>query len=457
MGEIGGLGMGALDQIVDVVITQNTSTVPQASFSIPLIAGPSAHITGPVQYFSSPAGYLSAGGLIGDPEYTQLVEAFSQALTPEQVGVGTYTPSVAQVDTFQVNTLTTGHAYQFTLNGMVIGYTSLGGDAQQDILNNLLTAIGTQFPTNPPVSGVVTGTGAGALLTLTSTVPGAAVTYTAIDASLTYAAVTPNHSIVQDLLTILAVPNLGNLWYGLSICSQVSTDIEQVAAFIETQLKIFIGAPTDAAILTTSTTDVASVLKDKGYARTALLYAGTANDGRAAAWLGGQLPQVPGSNTWDLKTLVGISPDSFNDTQRAIAIGLPLIPGKNCNIYETVGGVNITENGFMVGGQYIDITVGLDWLRATLQTNVFALMVQSAKIPYTNQGIAVIENAVHQTLLQGVANGLIDGNSPITVTAPDVLDIPQADRAARLLPDVKFSCRLAGAIQNVIINGTVSV
>lgn len=449
--------MGALDQIVDVVITQNTSTVPQASFSIPLIMGPTGAITG-LQYFSSPAGYLSAGGSIADPEYTQLVEAFSQPLRPVEVGVGTYTPAVAQVDTFQVNTLdTASHPYQFTLNGEVIGYTSVGGDTQQSILDNLLTAIATQFPTDPPVSGVRTGTGAGAILTITSTVPGAAVTYTAIDADLTYASVTPNHSIVEDIITLQAVPDLGNLWYGLSICSQTSSDIEQVAAYIETQLKIFVGAPTDPAILTTSTIDVASVLKGRGYTRTALLYAGTPNDGRSAAWLGGQLPQVPGSNTWDLKTLVGISPDSFNDTQRQIAIGLPLIPGKNCNIYETVGGVNVTESGFMVGGQFIDITVGLDWLRSTLQTNVFALLVQSPKVPYTNQGIAVVENAVHQTLLQGVSNGLIDGNSPITVNAPDVLDIPQADRAARLLPDVTFTCRLAGAIQNVIINGTVSV
>lgn len=448
--------MGALDQIVDVIITQNTSTVPQKSFSIPLIMGPTGAITG-LQYFSSPAGYLSAGGSISDPEYIQLVEALEQPLRPIEVGVGTYVPAVAQVDTFQVNTVATGHAYQFTLNGEVIGYTSIGGDTQQVILDNLLTAIATQFPADPPVTGVRTGTGAGAILTLTSTVPGAPVLYTAIDADLTYASVTPNHSIVEDIITLQAIPDLGDLWYGLSICSQVSSDIIQVAAYIETQLKIFVGAPTDAAILTTSTTDVASYLKGKGYTRTALLYAGTANDGRAAAWLGGQLPQVPGSNTWDLKTLVGISPDSFNDTQRQIAIGLPLVPGKNCNIYETVGGVNVTESGFMVGGQFIDITVGLDWLRSTLQTNIFALMVQSPKIPYTNQGIAVIENAVHQTLLQGVSNGLIDGNSPITVTAPDVLSIPQADRAARLLPDVNFTCRLAGAIQNVIINGTVSV
>lgn len=449
--------MGALNQIVNVVITQQTATVPQASFSIPLVMGPTGNISG-VQAFTSPAAYISAGGTIHDPEYIRLVEIFEQPVTPTESLVATYSPSVAQVDQIQVNTLDdSSHPYQFTLNGSVIGYTSTGGDTQQSILANLLAAIGTQFPTNPPVSGVVTGTGSGATLTLTSTVPGIAVTYTNVDADLTFGNLTANHSIVQDIITVQNTPGIGNIWYGLSICSQSNADIEQVAAYIETQLKIFIGAPTDASILTSSTTDVASILKGKGYKRTALIYCGTANDGREAAWLGGQLPQVPGSNTWDFKTLVGITPDTFNDTQRQEAIGIPLEPGKNCNIYETVGGVNITENGFMCGGQYIDITVGLDWLSSTLQTNVFALMVQSPKIPYTNQGIAVIENAVHQTLLQGVANGLIDGNSPITVSAPDVLSIPQNDRAARLLPNVTFSCRLAGAIQNVIINGTVSV
>jgi hypothetical protein len=446
-----------ISSIVEVNITQNTQTVSQVSFSIPAIFGPTVTAGGPIQYFSTLAGMIAAGYTTGNPEYVRAQEILSQPLTPTEFAVGQYSAAVEQVDTISVNTLGgSGTVYDFDLNGTIISVT--GGVNQQTVLGSLLTAIGVAFPTNPPVTGSVGGSGSGALLTLTSSVAGAPVAYTSLTSNLTHANVTPNHSIANDIATAQAV-NGGDDWYGLTICSQVASDIEQVAAYIETQLKIFIADSTDANILTASTTDVASVLQGKSYKRTGIIYAGTANDGRAAAWLGGQLPQVPGSNTWMFVTLVGITPDFLNQTQIQNCIGIPLagVSGKNCNIYQTVGGVGITQQGFMSGGQFIDQTVGVDWLQSTMQSNIFSQLVNSPKIPYTDQGVAVIENAIRQTLLQGVANGLIDGTSPIIVTAPLVANIPQVDRAARLLPSVTFSCRLAGAIQDIIINGTVSV
>jgi hypothetical protein len=52
---------------------------------------------------------------------------------------------------------------------------------------------------------------------------------------------------------------------------------------------------------------------------------------------------------------------------------------------------------------------------------------------------------------------LIDGETAIEVSAPDVADVSTTDRANRILPDVTFSCRLAGAFHFVEIAGTVSV
>lgn len=446
--------MSAIQQIVQVVISQETSAVPQPSFSIPLIMGPSDRFVDLVRYYTSPSGYITDGGLITDPEFIYLSEAFEQALRPSQVGVGKFTASVAQVDTFAVNTIVSSHVYEFTLNGTLISYTAGGSETQQSILTALLAAIATAFPTNPPVTGAVTGTGSGALLTLTSSVPGVAVVYTAVDSDLTHVAVTASHSIVSDIIALQAV---SDIWYGLAITSHLASDIEQVANYIETQFKIFIASSSDAGILTSGSTDVASILKAASYKRTALLYSGIPADGPEAAWLGGQLPQVPGASTWKFKTLVGIAPDTFTPTQRTNVIGLPGIPGKNANIYETVGGVPITEEGTMAGGQFIDLTVGIDWLQSTMQTNIYQLLVNAPKIPYTNKGISIIETAVRQTLDQGVANGLIDGTEPITITVPDVLSISDTDRAERLLPNVNFQCRLAGALHFVQVNGVVTV
>lgn len=455
----------ALDQIVNIQITQETQAVPQAGFGIPLIVGPTGFGVSPdiLRYYTSPQAMLSDGFLTSDPEYIYAVEAFEQDLSPTQVGVGKRTSAIAQVDTLAVSTLVSSHLYTFEINLVVVSYTSTGGDTQQSILTALYVALLAAFPSGAPVTGVVTGTGAGALLTLTSSIAGNGVSYSAVDADLLHANLVPNHGIANDLQSIINVPVIGNLWYGLALCSNTVADILEAASFIETLQKIFIGASGDSAIDSTSVTDVASVLKGKGYKRTALMFSpGSFNLGIDAAWLGGQLPQIPGASTWKFKRLTGISPDSYTASQKAILTGVPGVStGKTVNIYETVGGQNITEEGWMVGGQFIDITVGIDWLVSTMQNNVYSNLVNSPKIPYTDKGVAVIENAVRQTLKQGSddgGSGLIDATS-IEVSVVPVSSIPANTRAQRILPagSVTFTCRLTGAFHFIVINGIVTV
>lgn len=452
--------MDAIDQIVNVNITQQTSAVPQPSFSIPLIIGPTTTSWGDtdrVHAYTDPASMLTDGFTNSDPEYVYALELFEQAVSPTEFFVGHRDVAVKQVDTIAVGTNAPTHDFVFTLNGILISYTSGGSDTQQVVLAALLAAIATAFPTNPPVTGVVTGTGSGALLTLTSTVFGQAVTYTLVDPDLTLVNLTANYGIVNDLNAIIAA---NNTWYGIALCSNTDADIEQLAAQVETLKKIYIGVSSDSNIATNSVTDIASVMKGKSYKRTALMFSPLSfNLGIETAWMGGQLPATPGSNNWAFKNLVGISPDAISDSQSAILIGDPIaaIAGKNVNIFRTVGGVNITQMGQMIGGQYIDITIGVDWLESTIQTNVFQQLVQALKIPYTDAGTTVLIQAVRSAIDQGVVNGLIDGASPISITAPLVLSVPASQRANRIAPTITFSCRLAGAFNAVQINGTVTV
>lgn len=439
--------MSAIDQIVDITITQQTQAVPQAGFGIPLIVGPTGFDNSDViRYYSSASAMLDDGFTTSDLEYKYAVKAFSQDLSPELVGIGKRTTAVKQVDTITPTAVNTTH-YIVTIDAVPYDYLSDSDATVSEIVAGLIALI------NADANVAVVATGSTTLI-LTAKNFGAGFT-TTVNANQALVHTTANNGIVNDLQAII---NASNLWYGLAICSNQDYDILQAAAYIETLTKIFIGVSADAAIPTTATSDIATELKGLGYKRTALMYTAASEAlGMEAAWLGGQLPQTPGASTWKFKQLIGIDPDTFTDTQRTILIGVPGVPGKNVNIYETVGGVNITEEGWMVGGQFIDITVGLDWLESTMQTNVFSLLVQSPKIPYTDLGAAVIQNAVLQTLKQGVSNGLIDGASPIEVTVPAVLDVPTNDRAERLLPNVTFSCRLAGAFHFIQINGTVTV
>lgn len=448
--------MPAIDNLVSISITNATAAVPQASFSIPLIVGPTASTWGGTDYvhaYTAPAGMLTDGFTAGSPEYTEALAMYSQPVTPSTFLVGKRSTAVAQVDTLAVNTVTVSHVYRVTVNGTQYSYTAVGGDTQQVIL----AALNTLIVAGGAVTGAVTGTGASALLTLTSAAPGAAVTYSAVDTLLTKASVTPNNGIAGDLANISAQ---NNSWYGLAINAATDADITQAAAYIEGVKKIFLAVTSTTAVSGAATTDVGSVLQGKAYKRTAIAYSpANVGAGFASAWLGGQLPLTPGSNNWAYKTLAGQTADTLTATQVATCIGNPIAgtAGKNVNVYQTVGGVNITQMGVMAGGQYIDITVGLDWLQSTLQTNIFAALVNAKKLPYTDAGASVLISAVRSGIDLGVSNGLIDGTSTISVTAPAVATVPTNQRANRIAPPISFVCRVQGAFNSVSVAGTVNV
>lgn len=437
----------AIDQIININISQQTSSVPQAGFGIPLIMGPSDRFTDLIRYYSSPSDMLTDGFLTSDQEYIKAISAVSQGLVPTQFGIGKYTAPVAQVDTVTVNTIADTTVYSLTLNSILVSITSGSGATANSILTALSAAIVTANLGITP--NVVTST-----MTLTSAVAGVGFSDVGTT-NLTVAHTTANHSIASDIAAVQAV---SDLWYGLLICSEAAADIEQVAAYIETQEKIYMALTLDTNVLDSAvSSDIASVLKGKAYHRTALLYSTQAViSGPDAGWVGGQLPNTPGANTWKFKTIVGTTPDKFSGSQRTTTIGTSTNPGKNCNIYETVGGVGITEEGFMASGQFIDVTIGVDWIKSTMQTNIFQILVSNPKIPYTDAGVALIENAINQTLKQGVLNGLIADGS-ISITVPSVDSISVNTRAQRILPDVTWTCRLAGALHFIVINGVVTV
>lgn len=441
--------MASISTIVTITITKGTQSVAVQAFNVATIFGPSARFVDAIKYYEKATfstAMIADGFLISDPEFIFASEYFSQTPAPTKVGVSHFTASVAQVDTFTVSTLVDSHNYTFTLNGTPITYNSGIGATQQSVLDGLNAAIVTAFPSNPPVTGVRTGTGGSAILTLTSTSPGIGVTYTAIDVDLAHLTPTANHSIVSD---IAATQLVDDTWYGILVTSHTDWDILQIAAYAETQLKIYGTCSSDAAILTGATTDLASILKGKAYTRTFFMYHATPTDGIEAAWVGRMFPTTPGAANWNFKTLAGITPDNLNPTQITNA------QGKNANVYITVGGVNIATVGVIPSGDFIDVTILIDWITSTMQANVYSILVNNDKVPFTNKGIAAIENGVSQTLQQAQDNGGLAAGW--TVSAPDISAVPNADKASRTLNGVSFSATLAGAINKVNIQGFVGV
>lgn len=251
-----------------------------------------------------------------------------------------------------------------------------------------------------------------------------------------------------------AIQNENNEWYGLVVDQAMVADFDDIAAWVESAKKFAIFWTTDADTPdATKSTDLASVLKAAGYERSAVIYhvqPSTGADYPDAAWMGEGFPYDPGTSTWAYKTLRGVTSDKLTGNQETA------LKNKNCNYYMVVGGVAITQEGKVASGEWIDIIIGTDWIEARLRESVYSALVNNRKLPYDDSGITVVEGLVKGVLKDAAAKGILQEDS-IQVTVPKYADIPQADKIARHLPDVKFTALYQGAIHRVTINGTISV
>jgi len=257
---------------------------------------------------------------------------------------------------------------------------------------------------------------------------------------------------------LVALRDVGNGgdddWYELGILSNADADIEAVSDAVEAMStpKLFVFASSEADILASPATDIISVLSAKNYDRTAGMYHSLAGTQYPEyAWPGLQLPKDPGSSTWFGKTLVGITADTITTTADTN------IANKNGNSYQTIGGVDLTLDGRVVSGEWIGIIRGVDWLQAQIEEEVFSVLVNAEKIPFTDEGVGVILSTIRNILNQrGVDVGLLVADS-IVVEAPKVADISSANKTARTLPDITFSATLTGAIHKATIVGKLFV
>lgn len=219
-----------------------------------------------------------------------------------------------------------------------------------------------------------------------------------------------------------------------------------------------------------SETSLAALLRKASMSRTALMVSpGSADKGIEAAWVGGQLPLLPGSNNWAYKTLAGIPTDALSTAQRHAAIGIPssdpIVLGNGSNVYLNLLGRGATQMGTTSSGGYIDNIIGQDWLEFNLKSELFSVLADSAKVPYTDRGVALLISKVRSVLMQGAANGLIDDTAllsdgktmGISVKAASVASVSKSAKIARRSPAINFECVLQGAINSVTVVGTVSL
>lgn len=430
----------SIKDIVDVEITIEDQPVTQKGFGVQMILGAHKVFNERARLYTEASDMLEDGFAATDPEYLAATAAFSQTPSPESVLIGRRT--VDEV-TLTVTTVVNSTVYKTTINDVEFSFTSDASATAAEIATGLVAAI------NGGAQPVTATAGSGGVYTLVADVLGTAYTVS-VDARQTITKpYTASDDIADDLT---AVEEYNNEWYALAATTRVSADVQAAALWVQAKPKIFGTTSSDTNILDPeSTTDIAYILKNATYDRTFVCYHTDPTEFMECAWLGSQLPTDPGSTTWMFKTLATISAVKLTASQAAAALA------KNCNLYQTIGGVNITREGKMASGRFIDVRVGVDWLQARMAERIFNVLVNAPKIPYTDPGITTIENNIRAQLKEGIDKNVLAANPAPDVTVPKAADIDEDDKENRLLPDIGFTAELAGAIHKAAINGFIRV
>ena len=449
--------MAKLSRIADVQIALRTTGIAEQSFSDLIIVGDHALSVSRVLAITGADELLDMGMASTDSLYKAASDVFSQMPHINKVYIGRRLVSSATitVGTAAAGDYTATIGWRNGTTGEIMSakakYTALVSNTTSQIATGLAAAI-------TALSATVSVTTVGNVITVTGNPSGSSFSVS-VGGNLT----TANAASAEPLAATMAAcaAELGN-WYGVMITSRTESDVLAAADWVEANEKLFFTSSAQAAILDgASTTDVASKLKQAQYFRTAIWYHGAANsefiDGAAPGHL---FTFYPGQETWALKRLAGITYDALQEG-KAIAAH-----AKNANTFEVFRNFAVTQNGKVAAGEWIDVIRFRDWLVEQIRINVVSALINAdGKVPYTDDGIQIIRNALQKALDLGVARKGIapeeldsDGRKipSYTITVPRSADVSVNNKANRLLQDVRFTARLAGAINVVEIRGSLA-
>lgn len=129
--------------------------------------------------------------------------------------------------------------------------------------------------------------------------------------------------------------------------------------------------------------------------------------------------------------------------------------------FVTKAGDNVTSEGIVMSGEYADIIDCKDYVLQQLEYRTQRLLNTAAKVPYDNNGIAMLEAVCVDVMNDAYNKGMIatgeDGKAAYTVAYDLLEQVDETDKVARKYVGGKFRFTLAGAVHEVEINGEIMI
>ena len=263
----------------------------------------------------------------------------------------------------------------------------------------------------------------------------------------------------EPIATTLARANTEAAFYGFHLTEfRTNADIQAAVEWAEANEKLFGFEYTNIN---------SCPVQNFSYYRSFGVYSGQAdgyaadsqpktNEYAALAWMAKCFGYDPGTETWNLKPLATIVPSALSASEKES------LANTHISTFLRYAGDNVTIGGYTLSGEWIDVIRFRDWLKNEMQVRVFNVLKTNRKVPYTDEGIGLVEGAMKAALAQGQTIGGIapteydeDGNAipGYTVTVPRAASLTETQRKSRKLTGCKYTARLAGAIHAVEIEG----
>ncbi len=437
--------MSDIDPIVSVTITAETLTPEETNFGLPLIAGyfPTTVFPERVRSYSSPTEMVADGFGAQDP----IVRAAQKLIQNPKVSefkIGRRALPMSQSIELTPNNTTEGFVVQVTVTApdgttTLVSRTNGAAETPTTIataLTPLLTAIAGVTATDNTGSVSVDADTAGDLFDF-SGIAGLAV----LDE-------TADPGIATDLA---AIATEDSDFYGLLLDSNSKAEIAAAAAWAEALTKIAGFSNADEEVLDDTAGNIAETLEAAAYDRSYFLWNRAVLSYAGIAWMGDRFPSDPGSSTWKFKQLSGITVDKLSTTQKNN------LTSNNANFYISIASIPTTCEGTMASGRFIDITRTIDAFVDQTQVELFQLLSNLPKLPYTNASVSLVKSILRGVIREFQGDQALDPETEPVITAPLVQDVSSVDRGNRLLPDINFSARLAGAIHSIQITGVLAI
>lgn len=500
----------AVDDVVNVSVVLTPTPAQFRNFGTLCIAGASDVIDASerIRQYTSIQDIAADFGTTA-PEYLAALVYFEQAQKPQYVLIGRWVKTATKgvlhgglFNTSQQATLLTSlqaitnGSFNVIIDGTSRNITGLDFHLITN-LNGAATIINTAM--NVAVTGATckwmpdsvprfnfTSGSTGAASTISYGAPVSPTTGTDISALLKMTAATgaaaPIAGVAAETALQAAVALTGNTQlfgcYAFGFAQATFTDIpdadhEAVAQYIEALVPSHTYWITDNdsnMLLSTSTTDLAAVLKSLNLNRTYLQYSSSSPYACFAAFAKFAVIDPTANNsmiTLKFKVETGVVAETITESQAAS------LRSKNANVFVNYNNSTaILQEGAMCSGQFADTMWGADLMQNRVQTSVFNLLYTTpTKIPQTEAGIHRIQTTVEAELSFMVFNGWSapgtwnsDGFGELHpgqfmpkgfyVYTPPLAQQNETDRAQRKAPVMQCAVKLAGAVHfaNIIIN-----